>query len=122
MHFVNQSLETRFGFRRRLEREQQMIESQAVGDRAAIIACLEHSSGGVSRKSHQPGFVNRFVITGFGPTLTPAVGVSAKVANEHRPNEHRISMEAEKRIVRTSESKRPRTDEGEPRKPATPRW
>jgi hypothetical protein len=59
MHFVNQFLETRFGFRRRLEREQQMIESQAVGDRAAIVLAWSAAAVVFPASVTSLGLVNR---------------------------------------------------------------
>src|SRR5208282_527182 len=59
VHFVNQFLEASFGFWCRLEREQQMVEGQAVRDGAAIVSGAQGCRGRVSGQGDQLRLVNR---------------------------------------------------------------
>jgi hypothetical protein len=59
VHFVNQLLQTGLGFQSGLEHQEQMIESHAVGDRAAIVSGVEGCGGGIPWKGNQVGFVDR---------------------------------------------------------------
>src|ERR1035438_977827 len=58
VHFVNQFLQARFGFRCGLEREQQVIEGQVVGDGPAIVSNAECRGGRVPGERDQLRFVN----------------------------------------------------------------
>ena len=107
MHFVNQFLQARFGFGRALEREQQVIENQAVGDGAAIV--FRARAAGVvfpvrvTSLDSSIGPMITLTLTGFASALLLCADNSTEEAAVQREIEHRIENGSVATHSKTSE-------------------
>ncbi len=132
VHFVNQFLEARFGFWCGLEREQQVIEGQAVGDGAAIVAGAEGGGCRVSGQGDQLRLVNRagnywLGTIGISSTLGGTLGESGcgeKCGENKRQNsrEERKPSDAYSEPPEAGENKWFQHREGRTTLRAIPQW